>query len=452
MVVDMENSVLVGCFKDKEYFSKVFSYLKVAHFVDVSNGILFNEMKAYVKEFNSQPSIKELGLKIKNASSIKDELKKLALEQLKTLAVDEPHNNRTFFLKETEKWIQKIELSHAIYKSVDIMKADLEFEPIVGLVSEALKITFDSDTGMSYNDSLAHRTDYYHRKLQGLTSGINSLDKLLGAGFLRKTLNVFSAPSHGGKTVALLNVAAANVLKGKNVLFVSLEMTEEEIAKRIDANILDLDINDFWKTPNKTFEEKFDAIKGNLGKLVIKEYPSGVFNTLKLESLLGELSKESSFTPDIICIDYLTLMASSRTTLGNSGNTYTYYKLIAEELHGFAKEFDSIIISGAQLNRGAYGNLEADMESIADSIGIIQTADTVIAMLTNDNLKSNQQMIFKTLKNRNTGRLETIMIQTDFPKMKFYDYDGTEQENNSSGFTLPLLGNSGLDTGGFSFD
>lgn len=225
-------------------------------------------------------------------------------------------------------------------------------------------------------------------------------------------------------SVALVNTAASNVIKGKDVLFLTLEMTEEEIGKRIDSNILDINTNDFWKTNLKEFQQKFSTISGNLGKLVIKEYPAGTFNTLKLEAFLNEIKKESDFSPEIICIDYLTLMASSRTTLAKSGGTYSYYKLISEELHGFAKQHDVKIVTAAQLGRGAFGNMEADMSSISDSIGIIQTADTVIALLSSENLKANNQMVMKMLKNRNTGRLESVMVTTDFPKMKFFDFDG----------------------------
>lgn len=457
MILDMEQSVLNGCLKNKEYFTKVFSYLRNEHFQNVGNATLFEEIKDYVQKFNSQPTIKEIGLKIKNNISIKDEIRKQSINSLKDISQDHNIDNINFFLKETEKWIQKIELSSAIFKSVDIIKGDLEFEPIIGLVSNALKISFDTDTGMKYNDSVDFRLDYYKRKLQGFNSGIAGLDKMLGSGFLSKTLNVFVAPSHGGKSIALLNLASTNILKGKNVLFLTLEMTEEEMGKRIDSNILDIDTNDFWSIPKEEFKKKFDAVKDSLGKLIIKEYPAGSFNTLKMESLISELQKEMDFTPDIICIDYLTLMASSRTTLAKAGNTYSYYKLIAEELHGFSKQFDVPIITAAQLGRGAFNNLEADMASIADSIGIIQTADTVIALLSSDNLKTNKQMVIKALKNRNTGRLDNLLVGTAFERMKFTEIEDSEQPqqpiNESFQLGVPgLTQESNIDFGGFNFD
>lgn len=258
-------------------------------------------------------------------------------------------------------------------------------------------------------------------------------------------------------TVALLHTASTNILKGKNVLFLTLEMTEEEMGKRIDSNILDIDTNDFWSIPKEEFKKKFDAVKDSLGKLIIKEYPAGSFNTLKMESLISELQKEMDFTPDIICIDYLTLMASSRTTLAKAGNTYSYYKLIAEELHGFSKQFDVPIITAAQLGRGAFNNLEADMASIADSIGIIQTADTVIALLSSDNLKTNKQMVIKALKNRNTGRLDNLLVGTAFERMKFTEIEDSEQPqqpiNESFQLGVPgLTQESNIDFGGFNFD
>jgi archaellum biogenesis ATPase FlaH len=412
-------------------------------------------MKDYVMSFNTQPTFKEVGLKIKNSSALKTELKKEALQQIKLLSTSDNSGNSEFILKETERWIQKLELTSAIYKSVDILKNDSEFETIIGFVSDALKISFDTDTGLNYNSSIKERIEYYHKKLKGISSGISSLDKILGSGFLNKTLNIFVSPSHGGKSAMLVHAVASNLLKKKKILFLSLEMTEEEIAKRIDANILNIATNDFWCTSAKDFEIKFNSIAPSLGELVIKEYPSGTHNTLKLESLLNDLEKQSGFKPDIIAIDYLTLMASSRTTLAKAGGTYSYYKLISEELHGFAKKYGIPILTAAQLGRGAFNNIEADMASISDSIGIIQTADTVIALLSSDNLKANNQLMLKALKNRNTGRLDTIIVQTDFSKMRFTDLEDGTEVDTSQPIQLGLAGvtpETELSFEGFDFE
>ncbi|MHB8097961.1 MAG: DnaB-like helicase C-terminal domain-containing protein [Sulfuricurvum sp.] len=253
---------------------------------------------------------------------------------------------------------------------------------------------------------------------------------------------------------ALMACIASNmVVSGKNVLYVTLEMSEEETAKRIDANILDIDINEFANTPIDTITKKFNSVKDKLGKLIIKEYPAGTFNTLHLEGLMAELATKG-FIPDTIFIDYLGLMASSRTTLASSGGTYMYIKTIAEECHGFSKKYDLPVISASQLNRSAFGNVDVGMENVAESIGLAATADTMLAMIATDQMRDQNQVLIKFLKNRNTGMLDSIMLESEYPKMRYTDWEeeGSQYSQQAINTMVPeAFHNAGIDVGSFNF-
>lgn len=444
----MESAVLSTLMRSDEFFGKSYSFLKEDHFQSVENSTIFKEIQKFVSEHNLRPTMKDIGLAIKNSGSISNQLKQTTISQFKEIATDEVITNIKPFLKSTENWVQKQELTKAIFASADIIKNDHEFDPIVGMITDALKINFDTNIGMKYLESIKERIEYYKRKQHGLTTGIPSIDRVLGGGLYDKTLNLLMAVSHGGKTVGGISIAAHNVLQGKNVLFVTLEMPEEQIGQRIDANIMDIAMDDFRTMPAEQIEKQFDAIKPTLGKMIIKEFPAGIFNTLMLESLVNDLKNEHDLSFDLIVIDYLTLMASSRTTLAKSGGTYAYYKLIAEELHGFSKTCPNNkggeglpVLTFAQLNRSAYGNLESGLESVADSLGIIQTADTAFIFVSNDQMKEMGQMIWKAVKNRNTGSLSSTMVKADFPHMRFSDWDGDGEISTGTNAVLSSMNN-----------
>jgi len=419
---DMENVILKNLLVDGDYFAKVFTHLKPEHFSNLENTEIFKALREYQKKYEEAPNIKELGLFIKNSGSVSDTVKDKVIQQYKNVMLEPPVENKDFLLDQTEKYIQKEELSEAIFKSADLIANDEPFEPIIGMIEKALGVSFDSDTGMNFGEesSLEERYAYYTQRISGLSLGLRSVDEALGSGLRTKTLNLVVAPSHGGKTALLMSAASTAYLLKKNVLFISLEMTDMEIARRIDANLLNYPANDLGKLDKKEFERKLQEISKISGKLVIKDYPAGTFNVLLLKSLLGELKSKDGFVPDLICIDYIGLMSSVRTTIGSAGG-YAFYKSIAEELHGFSKKEDTIIFTAAQLNRGAYDNLESGLDSIADSLGVIQTADNVIALLSNAQLREMNQSLIKFLKNRNTGRLSSHLVEVDFSTVRFTD-------------------------------
>ena len=325
----MESAVLQNLMTNDMYFSKAYTHLDNSLFNDPANEVIFTVISDYVKQHSVKPNLKEIALTIKESNKINKNLKLATLEKFKEIAQEPKVENLEFMLNKTELWVQRQRLTKAVFDSADIIQADGAFEPIVGMFTDALQVSFDTDTGLSYQDTIDERAEYYHRKIQGLSTGIPGMDKALGGGYMKKTLNLISAPSHGGKSALLACISANMVVTGHNILYITLEMSEEETAKRIDANILDIDINELHSTPIEEITSKFNKVKDNLGELMIKEYPAGSFNTLHLEGLMQELSTKG-FVPDAVMIDYLGLMASSRTTLATSGGSYMYIKQIAE--------------------------------------------------------------------------------------------------------------------------
>jgi replicative DNA helicase len=425
----MENSILKHLIIDNDYFIKVFPALKSSHFRSLENSELFKSIQEYYKKYEHKPTLKELVLFIKQNNKIDKSIKKLIAEQLKVINNEEIIENKKFFLDESQKFIQKTELINAIYESAEIIEKDKPFENVLNLIESAISLNFDYNTGLDYNDSELAKYEYYHNIEEVVTTGTKTLDYELNGGFSKKSLNVIVAPSHGGKSAFGISFTCANLFKKKNILFLTLEMPEFEIAKRIDGNLLNHPINELYKLTKDEYIQKVNSIKKVIGKLIIKEYAANEMSVLKLKSLLNELETEKNFKPDIIVIDYLTLMASSRITLAQAGGNYSYYKAIAEELHGFAKKENIPLVTFGQLNRSAYGNMNAGMETIADSLGIIQTADTVMALLTNDKLKEENQIAIKFLKNRRTGKLSTKILNVDFNLMRFFDIEEDKVNN-----------------------
>jgi replicative DNA helicase len=426
----LEEVILKNLIVNEDYFNKVFPHLKRDHFGSLENSEIFNAIESYNKEFDNKPNIKELGIYIRNSGEISESLKEKVIGTYKSVMLEPPVENEEFLISQTEKFIQKEELSAAIFKSADLIENNQPFEPIIGMIEGALSVTFDFDTGMKFGSSEDDRYEYYTRRIQGLSIGLPSVDRALGSGLRTKTLNVVVAPSHGGKSAFLISSAATAYLKKKDVLFISLEMTDMEISRRIDANLLNHSANDLGSLGKQEYIKRMQDIIDESGNLVVKDYSAGTFSVLTLKSLLNELKGENGFVPELICIDYIGLMTSTRTSLAQAGG-YSFFKSIAEELHGFSKNEDVIILTAAQLNRSAYNNLDSGLDSIADSLGVIQTADNVIALLSTDQLREMDQSLIKFLKNRNTGRLSSHLVEANFDTARFVDLEDSDNFEKS---------------------
>jgi archaellum biogenesis ATPase FlaH len=339
-----------------------------------------------------------------------------------------------FLLEKTEKWCQERALHIGIMKSIDILDGKdekLTKNAIPDLLTEALGVAFDSYVGHDYIDNAEERYEFYTRDEEKLPFDLDNFNKITKGGLPDKTLNIALAGTGVGKSLFMCHVAASSMLQGKNVLYITMEMAEERIAERIDANLLDIPIDQLEKLPKTMFTEKVNAIaKKTVGKLIVKEYPTGAAHVGHFRALLKELKLKRSFEPDIVFIDYLNICASSRMkAMGGAINSYTYIKAIAEELRGLAVEFAVPLVSATQTTRSGYGNSDPGLEDTSESFGLPATADLMFALISNEELEQSGQIMVKQLKNRynDPGLYKRFVVGIDRSKMRLFDIDVKEQ-------------------------
>jgi len=433
----MEEVVLHGLMTSEGFFSKSYSHLEENLFMSPENTIIFNIVKEFVDEYQNRPSPRDVGLALKENSKINNKLKISTIEKFKHIVKEGKIDNLDFLLDNTEKWIKATRLRESILKSVEMINKGDAFDPIVGMIEESLKVSFETSIGLDYNNSIDERLEYYKSVETFTATGIPSLDKALGGGIRPASLWLIAGVSHSGKSALKVFITANLILKKENVLFITLEMPEKEISKRIDANILGVKINELSTLSNDSINSKWSNIKDDLGELVIKEYGAGSFNTLGLKSLLDELKSKKNFIPDAIVIDYLGLMVSHRGSVNS--NSYDMLGKVAEDLHAISKiTYDSKgnkgikMITSAQGNRGAIGQMDSGMESISESLKIAMTADVAIFINSTDQMREDNQQVFKIIKNRYTGELKSLLIGVDFTRMDYKDLCDMDIVDSSS--------------------
>jgi replicative DNA helicase len=416
---NIENTVIQSLLNNPTYFSQAFPHLELHHFLTIENQEIFKSIQKYYAEYQVAPKAKEIGLSLRDIN--KENLQKSTIDHFKNIVQDTPITNLKFLIDKTEHFVVDQEYRMAIMVGAKGIndKNDEMIMKSFELMTNALKISFDSNLGLEY-DKLERRLEYYKRKVEGYGTGVKSLDEKII--FAPSTLNVIASVSHGGKSLFMSHCASHLLLQGKNILFVTLEMIEEEVAKRVDANIFNLDINTFRTTPDEIFTRAYESVEKHIGKLIIKEYGANSFDTLKLESLYQEVYNERGFYPDIIFIDYLTLMKS--TSVPASVGPYTLYKHVSEELHAFAKKYKVPIVTAAQLNRSGYNNMESGLEAVSNSLAIAQTADTFFSLIRNKEMDELGQVLITIQKNRQRGNLDSLIIGVNYPYMRYFDLDG----------------------------
>jgi len=456
----IEEAVLNSLMTNDEYFNKVYDKLDKDLFTTPEHTIIYEKIKDYVKELDAKPTLKEIALSIKESNKLNANIKKSTLETFKELAIDADYRNLDFLFRETLNWIKKQKLTKAIFTAADIIQADEEFEPIIDMVENALEVNFDTSVGLNYNESIEARLSYYKSKEVFTPIGLKNLNNSLGGGIRPGSLFLLIGTTHSGKTSGKVFITSNLLYKKENVLFLTLEMPELEIAKRIDANMLGYTINELEVVDNNTLLEKYKELEGNIGKLVIKEYGAGTFSTLNLKSLLNELKTKQDFIPDAIVIDYLGLMVSHRAT--SNANSYEQLGKVAEDLHAIAKEtYNSKgskgikMITSSQANRSAFGNVEAGMDTISESLKIAMTADVAIMLITTEQMKENKQQLWKIVKNRYTGKMDSLLMNVDFSRMMYYSIDEENEKTEDiptidTGLSMSDIGTS-LDLGSFNF-
>lgn len=430
----LEKTILSNLILNEEYSRKVYPYLKEDYFDDNSFRKIFQTCCEYVDKYKEPPSKEALKLAIEKRKDLTEDAYKEVQEIIDGLKIDKTTNNE-FLLNETEKFCQDKDLFNAIRKSILILDGqDKENDKgsIPKLLSDSLGISFDSSVGHDFLTDFEDRYEHYHRKEERIPFDIDILNKITKGGLPRKSMTVLLATTGGGKSLLKCHMAASHLMYGKNVLYITMEMAEEEIGRRIDANIMDITLDEVKEIPRDVYEKRMNRYKTKTtGKLVIKEYPTGSVHSGHFRHLLNELKLKKNFEPDVIFLDYLNICASSRVKGSAASNSYNLVKSIAEEVRGLAMEYNCAVVTSSQFNRDGYGNSDVDLTNTSESMGITHTADCILGLVTSEALDELGQLMIKQLKNRwsDLGYYRRFLVGIERAKMKIYELEESAQKN-----------------------
>ena len=434
MIETIENTIIKNLIRNEDYTRKVLPFLKPDYFDKTTEKILFEESAKFIVEYDKCPTVEILSIECEKRKDINDDTYKEILQYLK-------ETNETEFVVEdwlidtTEKWCKERAIYLALVESISIADGhDIKkgVDAIPAILSDALAVGFDNHVGHDYLEDYRERFDFYHRKEDRIQFDLEFFNKITKGGLPNKTLNIALAGTGVGKSLFMCHVASSVLLQGKNVLYITLEMAEEKIAERIDANLLNVSIQSITDLPKPMFDKKVNSIaKKTQGTLIIKEYPTASAHSGHFKSLLNELSLKKSFKPDIIFIDYLNICASSRYSKLGNVNSYSYIKAIAEELRGLAVEANVPIISATQTTRSGYSSSDVDLTDTSESFGLPATADLMFALISTEELEGLNQIMVKQLKNRYNDPTiyKRFVIGVDRAKMRLYDCEQKAQDD-----------------------
>jgi len=428
----IENTILSNLIHNEEYIRKVLPFLKESYFQNKLDRVLYNIISKYVDRYNNPPSKTALKIEIDSVTGVNDEEVKLLQVKLEELAPD--NSAMQWLLDSTEKFCQDKAIYNAIMDSIQIMNGSGEASKgnIPSLLSNALAVSFDTHIGHDFLDDYEKRYEFYHLKEKRIPFDLEYFNNITKGGLPLKTLNIALAGTGVGKSLFMCHCAAANMMNGSNVLYITMEMAEEKIAERIDANLLNEPMDMLTMLPKDTYEKKVERIKSKTsGKLIVKEYPTAAAGAAHFRHLINELKLKKNFVPDIIYIDYLNICASSRLKYGSTVNSYTYIKSIAEELRGLAVEFSVPIVSATQTTRSGYTNTDLGLEDTSESFGLPATADFMFALISTEEMENLGQIMVKQLKNRynDPSMHRKFVVGIDRSKMKLYDVEQSAQED-----------------------
>ena len=426
----LEDTILSHLIHNEDYCRKVLPFLKDDYFASRSDKVLFSEIYAFVDKYNNLPTKETLIIELGNRKDITEEEYKAIKQTINGLSYEE--NELQWLLDTTEKFCKDKAVNNAVLNGIKILDGkDKKRTPeaIPSILSEALAVSFDNHIGHDYIDDADDRFDWYHRTELRLPFDLQYFNKITKGGVPQKTLNVCLAGTGVGKSLFMCHLAASSLLEGKNVLYITLEMAEERIAERIDANLLDVSTDDLHALPKTMFDDRVERLKSKSpGKLIIKEYPTASAHSGHFKALLNELALKKSFKPDVLFIDYLNICASSRFKGGNI-SSYFYIKAIAEELRGLAVEFKLPIFTATQTTRSGFVSTDIGLEDTSESFGLPATADFMFALMTSEELDQLNQMKVKQLKNRYSDPAinRSFIIGVDRSKMRLYDVEQKAQ-------------------------
>ena len=432
--MSVEQVIFGNLVNREEYGRKVIPFLKKEYFHDKTDQIIFELIDNYVTKYNRFPTIEALKIDLNNVNGIETGLFDETSTKLESFTYDS-NTELDWLVDKTEKFCQEKAVYNAIMQSIQILD-NKDFKRDKGsipeILSDALSVSFDTNIGHNWSDDADARYEFYHRKESRVPFNLDYFNRITKGGLPNKTLNIILASTGVGKSLFMCHCAAGNILDGKNVLYITMEMAEERIAERIDANLMDVTLDELSEMDKTTFDKKMARARNKTsGKLIIKEYPTSSAGSANFRHLLNELKLKKNFIPDIVYVDYLNICASSRIKYTSNVNSYTYVKAIAEELRGLAVEYNVPIVSATQTTRSGIGSSDIDLTDTSESIGLPATADMMFALISTEELQDLNQILVKQLKNRynDPTRHRRFVIGVDRARMKLYDVEPEAQED-----------------------
>ena len=429
----IEQIILRNLIHNEDYLRKVLPFLKSEYFTDRTEKVLFDEIQSFTTDYNNPPPIEALSLAVREKKNLTDDEVQKCQDYIEVLR-ESGQSDSPWLIDKTETFCQEKAIYLAVLNSITILDGKDKTNDkgaIPKILSDALAVSFDNSVGHDYLENSDERYEFYHRKEARIPFDLEYFNKITKGGLPSKTLNVALAGTGVGKSLFMCHVAAGCMTQGKNVLYITLEMAEEKIAERIDANLLNVTVDELMELPKDIYDKKVNRVrKMTTGKLIIKEYPTATASATHFRTLLNELNLKRNFVPDIIFIDYLNICCSSRIKAGANVNSYTYVKAIAEELRGLAVEFNVPIVSATQTTRSGFTSSDPGLEDTSESFGLPATADLMFALITSDELEELGQLMVKQLKNRYSDPTSNkrFVIGVDRSKMKLYDVEQSAQD------------------------
>jgi len=429
----IEQTILNNLIQNEEYVRKVIPYLKAEYFHDYSDRFIFKGIVEYFEKYNKPPTVEAIRIASQDAEDLSETQYESVSSQLSGYSNDD-NSNIEWLLDQTEQFCQDKAIYNAIMESISVIdgKSDKGRGALPTILSDALSVSFDPHIGHDFLDDAEHRWEYYHRKEVKVSFDIDLLNDITKGGLSKKTLNIALAGTGVGKSMFMCHCAAANLRDNKNVLYITLEMAEERIAERIDANLMGVTIDEVHMFPQDVYDKKINRMRQNhKGKIVIKEYPTTGAGANHFRYLLNELKIKRNFVPDVVYVDYLNICMSARIKYGAGVNSYTYIKAIAEELRGLAVEYDVPVVSATQTTRSGFTSSDLGLEDTSESFGLPATADFMFALISTEELEDLNQILIKQLKNRysDLANNRRFVVGVDRAKMTLYNTEQSAQDD-----------------------
>ena len=429
----VETTILRSLAFNEEYSRKVLPFLRIEYFTEYTERVVFEEIGKFIFNYNKLPTQEILRVEVDNRTDLNENSYKEVTEYVSQL--DDSILDTKWLTDTTEKWCRDKAIYLALMESISIVDGNDDKktkDAIPSILSDALAVGFDSNVGHDYLNDYEERFDFYRKTEERIPFDLEFFNKITKGGLVNKSLNIALAGTGVGKSLFMCHMAAASLQQGKNVLYITMEMAEEKIAERIDANLLNVNIQEIPNLPRQIFETKISKLaEKTKGSLIIKEYPTASAHSGHFKSLLNELALKKSFRPDIIFVDYLNICASSRYRGGGAVNSYTIVKSIAEELRGLACEAKVPIVSATQTTRSGFASSDIDLTDTSESFGLPATADLMFALISTEELEQLGQIMVKQLKNRyNDGNVnKRFVLGIDRAKMRLYDCEQSAQSD-----------------------